>query len=493
MSVNSIPASEIVFVTPGVLPAGGSALDLTGMLLTPSLRVPVNQVLFFALPASVGAYFGLSSPEYLASVTYFLGFDNSNKKPGGLYIAQYNAAPVAAYLRGRSAATIPLSGLQGISGTAVATIDGTVHTSSSFNLSAATSFTNAATIITTALGAGTVSWDALLGTFVLTSGTTGVTSSISAVSGAVFDGIGLSPAIGTTYSPGRDAQTAGGVMSFIETQTTNWATFTTTYEANLAEKQAFAAWNNGKNNRYLYVPYDTDPAAAQSNSSASFGAIIKFNNTSGTSPIYTDPNVAFMFMGSVASLDFDEHNGRATLAFRSQTGLTPSVTDATIARNLITNGYNFYGSYATANDQFNFVNPGLVSGPFQWADSYVCQIWLTNQLQLALMLLLTTAKSIPYNDDGYTLIRAALSDPVQQALNFGAIRAGVTLSDAQAAEVNSAAGLKIDSVLQSRGYYIQVLDANPQTRQARGSPPCTLWYTDGQSVQKINLASINVQ
>ena len=41
---------------------------------------------------------------------------------------------------------------------------------------------------------------------------------------------------------------------------------------------------------------------------------------------------------------------RATLAFRSQQGLAADVLDQTTAENLIANGYNYYGTYATAND-----------------------------------------------------------------------------------------------------------------------------------------------
>lgn len=59
--------------------------------------------------------------------------------------------------------------------------------------------------------------------------------------------------------------------------------------------------------------------------------------------------------------------------------------------------------------------------------------------------------------------------------------------------MNLAAGTKIDDVLSQAGWYLQVLPASPQVRAARGSPPITLWYTDGGSIQQINIASIDVQ
>ena len=197
-------------------------------------------------------------------------------------------------------------------------------------------------------------------------------------------------------------------------------------------------------------------------------------------------------MGYAASLDFGATNGRATAMFRRQSGLAADVIDGTTAQNLKTNGYNFFGDWTTRNDAFIFFANGTVTGPFEWLDSYLNQIWLNNQLQLAILSLMVAMKSIPYNDAGYTLIRAACRDPIDAAVNFGAIRAGVPLSAAQAAEVNFAAGVKIDDVLGNRGWYLQVNPATAQVRAARGSPPCSLWYMDGQSIQQINLASVEV-
>jgi hypothetical protein len=169
------------------------------------------------------------------------------------------------------------------------------------------------------------------------------------------------------------------------------------------------------------------------------------------------------------------------------------VVNQTVENNLIANGYNMYGVWGTANDLFTFFSPGQISGAFDWIDSYVNQIWLNNQFQLAGMDLMTNAKHLPYNGAGREQIRAAFLDPIRQAVNFGAIEPGIVLSTSQAAQVNSSAGLAIDTTLTNQGWYLQVLDATPQVRVVRGPPPANFWYMDGQSVQKISLASILVQ
>ena len=227
-------------------------------------------------------------------------------------------------------------------------------------------------------------------------------------------------------------------------------------------------------------------------STTSWAARLAANEYSGSVPVFKDIQHAAFVLGAVAAIDFARTNGRITLAFKSQSGLAFSVTDATTAQTLIDNGYNFYGDYATSNDRFRFFYPGQISGNWKWIDTYVNQIWQNAALQQALMTLLTQMNSIPYNLDGYTLIDAACLDPINAGVNFGSIRAGVTLSAQQKAQVNNQAGVEIDETLQTRGWYLQIKDASPQVREARGTPPMTFWYMDGGSVQQITLASLAV-
>ncbi|WP_155675439.1 DUF3383 family protein, partial [Burkholderia territorii] len=100
--------------------------------------------------------------------------------------------------------------------------------------------------------------------------------------------------------------------------------------------------------------------------------------------------------------------------------------------------------------------------------------------------------SIPYNAQGNGLIEAACLDPIGAAINFGAIRTGVTLSQAQIADIQNALGFNASPSIEAQGYYLSIQDASPAVRAARASPPMTLFYTDGGSVQQLTLASIAV-
>ena len=497
--MSTIPASDIVGVIPGVINAGGRALDLNGLLLSNSTRVPLGSVLSFPSADAVSKYFGPGTELDLATI-YFGGYTNSLAKPGAMLITQYPTAPVGAYLRGGPVSSYTLVQLQALSGTLTLTVDGVVKTSATINLSGATSFSNAATLILAGFTSPgfTVSYDSVSGAFVFTDSTTGSSSTLTFCTGSLSAGLKLTLATGAVLSQGSPAATPAAFMTALVAVTQNWASFTTSFDPDAGSgnslKQAFAAWNSSRNNRFLYAAWDTDSAPTASGAATtSLGYLLAQTGISGTMLYWApDAKKSAFLMGSIASLKFDATNGRATMAFRGQGGLVADVTDSTVSANLIANGYNFYGLYATANDQFQFCYPGSVTGPFKWVDSYVNQIWLNNGLQLGLMSLLVNMGTIPYNQAGYGAIESACDPSIKAALNFGAIRAGVPLSADQIAQVNSLAGAVVDGVLSTRGYYLQITPATAAVRAARASPPIILFYMDGQSVQKINLNSIEV-
>lgn len=494
---NSIPASQIVSVNPGVISAGGSQLDMIGLLLTQNTRIPIGTVATFTDAASVATYFGSGTTEALAAASYFLGYDNSSVKPAALKMAQYPYAAVAGYVRGGSGIT--LAQVQAItSGTLTIIADGVSKTSSALNMSAAASLSAAATTITAAFTAPgfAMTYDSVSGAFVVTSSTTGVASTVSITTGSVATALLLTTATGAVTSPGSNAAAPGAFMDGIVATTQDFVSITTTWETSSNDGLAFAAWVNGKNSRYRFVLYDTDGAVITASDTTSVGYLIKTAGYSGTVLVYAPVNTylaAAFWLSIPACNDYEALNGRATTAFKSQAGLSPDVTNATYMTNLIANGYNSYGAYGTANDLFVFAYPGSITGKFLWDDSYVDQVWLNNALQLAGMTLLTSVKSIPYNAQGRALIAAAMSDPIKAAVNYGAIRSGVALSALQVAEINAAAGVDAATTVQNRGWYLQVSAASAIVRAARGSPPVTLWYSDGQSVQKIALNSLEVQ
>lgn len=494
----SIPLSQIVKINPGILNAAGDGVDLNLLLLTQSTYAPIGQVIEFASATDVATYFGALSTEAALSAIYFNGYTNCTKTPGKLLVAQYNTAAQSAWLMGASLQAVSLATLKTYTGTLTVTVDGTAKTSSSINLTAATSFSNAATIIQAAFTSPnfTVSYDATRYAFKITSSTTGVSSTITVGTGTIADSLGLSSNAGAILSQGAVAQASGSAFMANVTAnlTINWATFTTTFEPDSTTEESFALWASQQQYRFAYIGWDTDAQAKVAGSTTTFGAYLVANAVDSVIPLYSpDASHAVFIGGFVASLDFERKNGRATLAFKYQGGLTPSVTNATDASNLIANGYNFLGRYANAKEYFNFAYPGQISGKWDWIDTFVNQIWLNANLQSSVINLLMNVGSIPYNKDGYALQEAAMLDPVIRAVNFGAIRAGVALSESQKAQIRNALGYDASSAIYAKGYVIDIKDPSSAVRAARGSPSTTMYYADGGSIQAITVASIAIQ
>ena len=496
--MNTIPFSQVVNVVPSVLSASGVAVDLNGLMLTQNAYAPHGTILNFSTANDVASYFGASSTEASLASVYFNGYINSTQLPGSLLISHYCETAVSGWLRSGSLASMTLGQLQALgTGTLSLTVAGTLITSGTINLAGVTSFSAAATAIQAAFTSPpfTVVFDSTKNAFIFTTTTTGATQTITYASGTLSTGLMLTQATGAVISQGHAADTPAAYMTNVINYNQNWATFMTVWEASLTEKEAFATWSNSVAPRYLYVCQDSDINVLTANSTVTFGNYLQSNSLIGTLAIYGNNTHAAFACGFAASLDFNRLNGRATLDFKEQSGLIPSVSNASNYAAVVSNGYNAYGAYGSNNpaNNANWFTPGSVSGKWLWADAYLNQIWLNAQLQLSLVTLLQQVGSIPYNTQGYSLINAACLDPINAAINFGAIRKGIQVSAAQAAEIQYALGYNAAPVIASQGYVLQILPATAVTRAARQSPPITLYYQDGESVQQITLASIVIQ
>jgi hypothetical protein len=361
-----------------------------------------------------------------------------------------------------------------------------------------------------------VTFDSVSGAFVITSGITGSPSTAAFATGTLAASLLLTSATGATLSQGAAAAVPATFMNAIIAQTTNWAPFFTSFDPDSGNgntiKLAFAAWTNSVAPRYVYLAWDTDITPTESVPAVSSlgNQVNNVLNYSGVVPIYepSDLNHAAFIAGAIAAINFSATNGRITFAFRTQTGLEAAVTNQTAAVNLggaplvsgsFGNGYNFVGAFGTANQSFVNYKRGTVSGPFKWLNSYVFQIWLTNQFQLAAEEYMTSIGSFPFDTDGYTAFESAMvgtvqePGPIQQGLTFGMYAGGVTLSAAQVQEVNLLAGVNIATTLQTQGWYFQVLDPGPTVRASRGSPIIRFIYVDQGDVQAIDIPVVSAQ
>lgn len=505
----TIPASLYAKVNPAVLSAGGNPLVLNGLYLTQNTQMPTGTVLSFGSSAAVGAFFGMASAEYTQSVIYFNGYLGSSIKPTTILFAAWNVAARAAFLQS-GALALTLTQLQALSGTLILTVDGSVETSATITLSAATSFSDAATLIEAGFTTPgfTVAWNAVNSAFVFTNTTTGASSTLSFATGTLAVSLALTAATGAVLSQGAVIDTATSAISNAAAINQNWATFTTITEPSIGDKTLFGAWNSEQDDEFNYVAWDSDAQASTQGSTTCFGAVAAAQSLTGITLLSGDPayaaaqgttlaalalNLASGYMGGVASVNFSTPNGRRSFAYMQFAAMTPTCASLQTAENLTANGYSYYGAVATANQSFTFLYNGQITGPFLSAVRYINQIYLNSQFQLALLTYaISNGGGGPYNPSGYGNVRAALLDPIQAALSYGAIRTNVTLSQEQQQEVNQEAGVNAASVIQTQGFYLQILDPGPEVRAQGGTPIINFWYTDGGDILSFQMASINI-
>lgn len=493
----NIPISQIVQINPRVIGAGGAQSPLDGLLLTKDAGVAPSQLAVFYTADDVAAYFGASSAEATAASTYFAGVVGGGQQPASLTIARFTdtAAPAAVF---GARTGLTLSQLQALSGTLVVTTD-TQRTSSAINLSTATSFADAAAKMTAGFTTPNfaITYDAQRGRFVLATTATGAAASVSAVTGTLATGVGLSTAAGAFLQPtGVDLDTAATAMARVTSASRKWGAFTTAYAATLAQRTDLASWTSANlPNEFIYVAWDTDVAGLTTDNAASFGAQVFSVPYQGTIPVYGTLQHAAGVLAWAAATNYDVVEGRNTLAFRTPSaGVPAAVSTLADANALLSNNYTYLGAYtSSADNDYTIYYNGALSGQFNWADTYLGQIWLRRTLQQALFEVLLAYNTLPYNTDGYNAIWQGAQDTIQQALANGVIRAGVTLSASQQAQINTQAGQTIADIVSTLGWYLQVRDPlTTSVRTERGSPVVNFWYSDGGSIQRISVSSTTV-
>ena len=485
----TIPASELVDITPRVIGGGLSGLSFVGTFLTKDEKLPTATAVPFYSQEEVGKYFGTSSTEYALAGNYFVADSNSSKKPNVLWFYRYANAAAAAFLRGTSSPAT-LDELKAVtSGSFKITINGTAISVTALDFSSQTSYSGIASAIQTklqtSLASTTCTWDSDFQAFVITSPTTGSTSTITYAEAAstgvdVSDLLGLSSG---TLSQGAAVTSLTDTMTGCMNSNSNFWSFMPTWDETDDEALELASWCNNQGTRFMYALVDKSSAGLTTNNTACLAAQVA--DYYGVCCLYNTKALGAMTMGIGASIEPSQLNGRKTWAYKQQNGLPFTVNAVADARALLANGYNFYGNYATASDAFKLFQNGQISGNAKWIDTYYGQVFIKDGLQNAWLNAMITANTIPYNESGYGILRAAAMDTINTAVNAGFIRQGVSLSESQKAQVQSEAGLDISGALETQGWYLQILDPTAQVRAERGTPVVNFWYMDGGSIQRI--------
>lgn len=489
----TIPLSVDFRITPNVVTPAGSALDANGLMLTDNELIPIGAVSEFTNARELAVLLGTDANEYKAAEIYFNGYNNSTVIPAKLMMSRVVTTAVAGWLLSGNLKGVPLSTLKAIpAGTITLDVDGTSITSTSVDLSTATSYTDIATLLQTGIGAVvTVEWLPLANRFIVRSATTGADSAVSvAADGALATGLKLTADTAATTSPGADPVTMTDMMTGITNLNQNWVLFSALVELSDEDKTELCAWASGSNARFGYVVHDTSDTAIVANNAACFNQrVVVANGYENVFPVYGTYLYAVPPLAYAASLDFARKNGRVSYKFRDFPGLEPNVSDLTTYNALKSNGYNFYGSYSLNKTMARYTSDGSISGKFVWLDSWASQVWMNANLVSAFIPLFQNNQSYAFNEEGYGAISAAVIDVALQGKHFGSIRSGVKLESDQLRVINNTVGKDISSTLYSEGWYLFIPAQTGAARLERDLKGVIFYYVDGGLIQSITMSS----
>lgn len=497
----SINAKYLVSLPPRTITGGSTDLETNGCLLTKSARIPADKpAIAFGSASAVADFFGPEADETAFAQQYFTGLTNQQHAPSSLIIARRVDEAASAWIRSATL-TVDLAALKKVTdGALKITVDGTQKTASSVDLSSATSLSDAAEKIATAITGVAGTYDSVTNTFTFTSETTGASSTISFASAGdsgtdLSELLGLTEDSGAVLSQGCAAMTEAANMDAVCGVTSNWTQFTTVWEITEAEEaEAYAAWADIDDD-YIFVFWSSDAKMADpltQDTTIAAGMVDKYDTVFS---IYAaDFTAAAFALAYPASIAWQQNQGMKVIFGKSASGLTPTVTSQAQAEALDAIRVSYVGQFATRNAQFQFANRGQLSSDFYgWYDVLVGMIWFRAKIQRSIMDGFASVNRVPYTQRGYTIIESWIQDPINAAMNVGVIDTGISLSESQRVQILQETGdSEAADDIETNGFYLQVEDPEAVVRANRGTPVMNLYFAYAGSIQTVEMPVIAV-
>lgn len=488
----SISIKKYVDITSGV--GGASAVKTRELILrvfTTNALVPAASVLEMTELNDVADKFGTSSDEYKIAAKYFGFVSKLVTKAKKISFARVNTGSQVLPPTVISITNDDLTALKThTTDTFSFTVNGTPYVTAAVNLGTATSFADVASKLQTAVVAKlvgtTVTYDDVEEVFKMTLPANLVPATIVMGTGALNDALGLDET--AEISPGSTAY--GSLSSIIEADdiSDNYGSFLVLGNGQtLAEIQAIAQWNSAQNVKYQYLVGVTN-----ANYVAWFEALKSFSGCALTLVADTNTEHDEMIPGIIlAATDYRLRNAGQNYMFQQLEGFTPKVDSNTLANAIDKTRVNYYGRTKHAGQPIEFYQDGYLCGgitaPTQM-NVYANEQWFKDAALVQLMDLLLALPIIPASDEGRSIVLAALTDVINQALFNGTIKAEKDLTTTQKAYIYQITGDPLAwHQVQQIGWWLdatiqQEVGANGATRY---KVDYTLLYSKADAVNKI--------
>lgn len=430
----SISFPRYVDITSGLGAATAAAQrDLIGRFISSSNLIPTGSVQEFTSSIAVANYFGSDTDEARIAAFYFSYVSQSLTSPNRISYARWADADTAPTVIGAVSSTT-LAQFQAVTaGSIEITLGSTTQIVSAIDLSSASSLTDVASTMQTAIRASvvdnqfdsaTVVFDAVNQWFTLTGGVAEV-AAVAVTAGSLADLLGWGAT--ARFSPGVLTQTITEVLNSSTQVSNNFGSFAFIDTLTVSQATEAATWNDGNNLLYIFsTPVTVTDAGALST------AIIGLGGTGMTlDPEVTNQYPEVLPMAAFAATNYTRSAAVINFMFIQSGSLTPSVTDDTAADLYDGLRINFYGRTQVAGQNLSFYQRGVLTGtgtdPLNM-NIFANEIWLKDAAGVALINLLTAVRVSANNAGRAAVLTVLRNGPIEQALINGTISVGRTLS-----------------------------------------------------------------
>lgn len=532
----AININRIVDVTTSVISGAIAQPALITNFLTENVLVPAggdNIVLSFKSLKAVGEYFGTNSDEYAVARNYFFGYTNSRFKPQQILFSSYPQESVSAYMISQpiTSATTVVNAIKALTSPALTcTINGTsqVLSLSQSDFASVTSLSNISSIIQNKLNAVLPDCGCLIvgnNQFLISAPLDQAQdTTITFATGNVAVLLGLDIASAPILSQGTSGGNADFNMGNILDINNNFIAIS--YVIRLSGDEIedgypvtvdLASWLASQQGTGNYIglfweggtqPYNLASTTNLANVlvNAGYGSKvagqITFNtlfqlsyNGVLTINLISENEIGrySAFVGGMgASIRYNVINGKINFAGKRQDGLATNVSNTTIYDNLLANGYNVYGSFASRTTNYDLTENGSIGSDILWIDNAYDEVYLTSLIQNSLATLISNAGRIPYNQQGISQIISILDGVAQNASVPGVIETGNTFNQIEIQEMIDLVGFDISSQMTQNGYYVYIVPPTADARINRVKVQGYFLYTNGGAINGIGIGQVLV-
>lgn len=433
-----LSVSRLINVTVNLAPVAAQGANLNSLLiLGDSAVINVEErIRSYNSLEAVATDFGTNAPEYKAAALFF----GQSPQPSQLYIGRWASADTPGILicGALSAAQQDIDTWKAVTdGQFKVDIDGAGATNidcptfagaANLNAVAAIIQTTIRAVGTGGYAAATCVWNG--SQFVITSGTTGDGSTVSALT-AGAGGVDISAMMKGTAATlsnivdGIDEETPVEAVVILNDNQISWygLEFASTAVLSNDEMLEVADFVEASGNPHVYGITSTDAACADAESTTDIAYLVDAGNYRRTFVQYSDnANAVASFFGRAVTVNFNGSNTTITMMYKQEPGVVPQNLNATQADALKEKNANVFVNY---NNDTAIIQYGTM-GSGDYFDDIFGLDWLRNAVQTAVYnLLYTSPTKIPQTDAGNQLIANTITQVLAQGVTNGLIAPGV--------------------------------------------------------------------